>query len=164
MCYAARRPKMWNDARDVVAAVPPARVLGQRNPGTGHLPGTRRAADLGDRLDDLSQAGGTDRVPAGEQAAAGVDRPRTAQHRVTAPDQGRAVSRLGQAELLVDDELRRRGSVMHLDAVQVGGAQPSLLVRGRGNSWSRSPSRRQRRTAPPTRVPRPRDRGRIGPG
>src|ERR1700751_1881201 len=120
-----------DDARDVVAAVPPARGLGQRNPGPRHLPVTRRAADLDAPLDDLSQAGGADRVSAGEQAAAGVDRPRAAQQRMTAPDQGRAVSRPGQAELFVDDELRGRGSVMNLDAVQGRGAQPGPLLRGR---------------------------------
>src|SRR5580704_11699806 len=84
-------------ARDVVAAVPPSGVLGQRDPGPAHLPAARRAAQLGDRLDDLSQAGGADRMPAGEPAAAGVDRPRAAEPRVTTPDQLRAASRLGQA-------------------------------------------------------------------
>src|SRR5271170_1261259 len=61
-------------ARDIVAAVPSPGVLGQRQPGSGHLPGTCGAAQLRDRLDDLGQAGGADGMPAGQQAAAGIDR------------------------------------------------------------------------------------------
>src|SRR3984957_11870836 len=126
-------PEDVDHARDVVAAVPPSGVLGQRDPGPRYLPAARRATQLDDRLDDLSQAGGADRMPASEQAAAGVDRPRAAEPGATASDQRRAAARLGQAELLVDDELRGRSGVMHLDAVQVSGSQPGLLVRGGGS-------------------------------
>ena len=44
------------------------------------------SAQLHHRLDDLGEAGGADGMPASQQAAAGIDRQRAAQGRLTAPD------------------------------------------------------------------------------
>src|ERR1700730_5845606 len=93
-------------ARDIVRAVPSPCVLGQREPGIGHLPVTCGAAQLRDRLDDLGQAGGADGMPAGQQAAAGVDREPAAQIRVTAADQRRACSPLGADGQPLEDSTR----------------------------------------------------------
>src|SRR5580700_185462 len=74
-------------AHDIVPAVPAPCVLGQGHPRIGHLAATRSAAQLKDGLDDLGEAGGPDGMPAGQQAAARVDRQGAAQSRLAASNQ-----------------------------------------------------------------------------
>src|SRR6266487_3799360 len=109
-----------------VGADPAAGVLGQRQPRAADLTVAAPPLQLPGELHHLGRTSGADRVAAGEQAAARVDRELAAQPRDPVAHQAPGLAGRAQADLLVEVQLGHRGGVVQLDDVQVLPARSGL--------------------------------------
>lgn len=118
-------------AATALDAVEAASILRGGDSCSGDLPGTGFAAELGNELVYLREAGGGDGVSAGHQAAGGVDRESAAERAGSRERPGAAVANGAEAEILDLLDLSEGCGVVHLSDIDVGWGDACLFIGGK---------------------------------
>ncbi len=103
-------------------------VFGEAHFCTLYLTCTRLAPKLPEYFTDLGNTGRADRMPLGQETAAGIDRAAATKLCHALVNKFSALAGLAQAQLLIHQEFGRRGRVVSLDNLEILRPKPGLLV------------------------------------